>query len=77
MWGRHWGKKTEKGANTYNKEGKIPVIRASICTGEKVAGFKDVATGRFEDLMLIRTDKDLQEFMRQYQVEEEEIRKEW
>ncbi len=79
MWGIHWAKKTEKAesGNTYNKEGKIPVIRASICTGEKVAGFKDVETGKFEDLMLIRTDADLQEFLRRYQVEEGEIRKEW
>lgn len=79
MWGIHWAKKTGKAesGNTYNKEGKIPVIRASICTGEKVAGFKDVETGKFEDLMLIRMDADLQEFLRRYQVEEGEIRKEW
>lgn len=62
---------------SYDKTGKVPVIRASICTGEKVAGFKDEATGKFEDLMLIRTDKDLQEFLRRYQVEEQEIKKEW
>lgn len=61
----------------YDKKGKIPVIRASICTGEKVAGFKDEATGKFEDLMLIRNDGDLKEFLRVYQVEEEEVRKEW
>ena len=76
MWGISWAKKSGK-ADTYDKEGKIPVIRASICTGEKVAGFKDEGTGKFEDLMLIRTDADLQEFLRRYQVEEGEIRKEW
>lgn len=26
----------------YDKTGKIPVIRSSICTGEQVAGFKDL-----------------------------------
>ncbi len=82
MWGISWikraGKTGKSGkADTYDKEGKIPVIRASICTGEKVAGFKDEATGKFEDLMLIRSDADLQEFLRKYQVEEGEIRKEW
>ena len=46
-------------------------------TGAKVAGFKDEATGKFEDLMLIRRDEDLREFMTLYHVKEEEIRKEW
>ena len=30
-----------------------PVIRASICTGEEVAGFKDIRTGKIEEIMLI------------------------
>ena len=39
--------------------GKIPVIRSSICTGEQVAGFKDLTSGKFEELMLLRDDRDL------------------
>lgn len=27
---------------SYDKENKKPVIRCSICTGEQVAGFKDI-----------------------------------
>ncbi len=69
-------KKAGQKAN-YNKEGKIPVIRASICTGEQVAGFKDKSSGKFEDLMLIRNETDRKEFLRRYDVKEEEIRKEW
>lgn len=61
----------------YDKTGKIPVIRASICTGEQVAGFKDETSKKFEELMLIRSEKDLKEFMCLYQVKEDEIRKEW
>ena len=64
-------------AAPYNKTGKVPVIRSSICTGEQVAGFKDRTTGRFQELMLIRDDKDLQEFMQRYQVEAGEIEREW
>ena len=45
-----WRKK-EKPVS-YDKTGKIPVLHVSICTGEKVAGFKDTASGRFEDRML-------------------------
>ena len=50
--------------------------RSSICTGEQVAGFKD-SGGKFEELMLIRNDKDLAEFLNRYQVEESEIKREW
>ena len=51
-----FGKRREKKTEVYDAAGKIPVIRASICTGEKVAGFKDRTTGKFEDLMLIRNE---------------------
>jgi len=61
----------------YNKVGKVPVIRCSICTGEQVAGFKDTASGKFEELMLIQNSDDLGEFLSQYQVEESEIQREW
>lgn len=68
-------KKKEKAA--YDKTGKVPVIRASICTGERVAGFKEETTGKFEELMLIRSEEDKKSFMLTYEVQEEEIRKEW
>lgn len=61
----------------YDKRGKIPVIRSSICTGEQVAGFKDESSGRFQELMLIRSDADYREFLRLYGVSETEIRREW
>lgn len=61
----------------YDKSGKVPVIRSSICTGEQVAGFKAEATGRFEELMLIRDDADYQEFLRLYGVAEDELKREW
>ena len=60
---------------TYDKENQKPVIRCSICTGEQVAGFKDVHTGKFTDIMLIRDDKDLEEFKAMYKITE--IRKEF
>lgn len=55
---------------TYDTENKRPVLRCSICTGEQVAGFKNVNTGHFEDIMLIRDSADLDEFMRMYGVTE-------
>ena len=39
---------------TYDKENKKPVIKASICNGEQVAGFKDIHTGKIEDVSITR-----------------------
>ena len=44
----------------------IPAIRCSICTGEQVAGFRHQETGRFEEVMLLRTPADLQAFREKY-----------
>lgn len=72
-----FGRRKKTTVSTYNKSGKIPVIRSSICTGEQVAGFKDSVSGKSEELMLIRDSKDLSECPHRYQVEESEIKREW
>ena len=70
-------KQTQTQKQQYDKTKQKPIIRASICTGEKVAGFKDLATGQFSEIMLIRNDSDLYEFMQSYGVERDEIVKEY
>ena len=70
-----FGKK--KPQEEYDKTKKKPVIRSSICTGEKVAGFKDLETGKFQDIMLISSARDEKEFRRRYGIQESEISKEW
>lgn len=72
MFGRR-----KKTAPVYDKSGKIPVIRSSICTGEQVAGFKDPVSGKFQELMLIRDSDDLAEFLSSYQINEDDIQREW
>lgn len=64
-----WSKKKEK-LLMYDKENKIPVIRCSICTGEQVAGFKNIHNGKFEDIMLIKNDSDMEHFKRMYGIDE-------
>lgn len=61
----------------YDRENLKPVIRSSMCTGEKVAGFQNVNTGKFEEVMLIRDNKDMDEFLTKYDISVAEIRKEW
>ena len=65
-----FGKK-QRPKGTYDHENKKPVIRASICTGEQVAGFKDLRTGAFEEVMLIRDTADLISFKERYGIEGE------
>lgn len=72
-----FGRRKKSVIPPYRKEGKIPVLRSSICTGEQVAGFKDPASGKFDGLMLIRHRGDLEAFLAQYQVTEDELRHEW
>ncbi len=71
-----FGKRKKRTVPPYDKTGKIPVIRSSICSGEQVAGFKDTASGKFHEIMLIRDSRDLKEFLSQYQVAESEIQHE-
>jgi hypothetical protein len=56
---------------SYDKENKKPVIKSSICNGEQVAGFKDIHTGRLEEVMLIKSPEDLEKFKALYGIEEE------
>lgn len=64
------GKQNKIPAAAYDSAKQKAVIRCSICTGEQVAGFQDVHTGKFEEVMLIRNQADLQHFKEQYGVEE-------
>ena len=51
-----------------------PVIRSSICTGEKVACMRDRSTGKLQELMLIRTQEDIDAFCRSYHVKAEDVK---
>lgn len=61
----------------YDRENLRPVIRSSICTGEQTAGFRNIHTGKFTDVMLIRTDRDLEEFQNTYGICADEIATEY
>ena len=74
--GRMFGKKREKVRRLdYNPQEKVPVIHCSICNGEQVGGLKDLRTGSFEEVMLIRDEKDRAAF--QTMVGTEDIVKEY
>lgn len=60
---RFFGRKAEKAAREVPKG--TPVIRCSICTGEQVAGFRN-PDGHVEEVMLLRTPEDLEQFRKRY-----------
>lgn len=62
-------KKKDK-KESYDKENLVPILMQSICTGETVAGFKDLRTKKFIEVMFIRNDKDLKEFMDKYDLKD-------
>ena len=62
-------KKTKEAAVQFDPETQYAVIRSSICTGEKVAGFKNKTDGHFTEVMLIRSLADEKEFKETYGVE--------
>ena len=70
-------KKAHAVPQPYNPQKQEPVIRASICTGEQVAGFRDRESGKFEEAMLIRGEGELLEFCARYEVRREDIKKVW
>ena len=70
-----FGRKRKKCA--YDRENQKPVIRSSICTGEQVAGFKNIQTGKFSAVLLIRNSGDLQEFLETYDISETDVATEY
>ena len=51
------------------------IIRCSICTGEKVAGFKSLDDGSITEVMLIKNDDDLKRFKKIYHLDD--VKKEY
>ncbi len=50
------------------------VIRASICTGEKVACFQSRKTKELHEIAALQTEEDVQDFMKTYGLKEEDIK---
>lgn len=56
--------------STYDSKNEKPILKCSICNGEQVAGFKDLNTGKFHEVMFIRNHTDLEKFMKTYGLSE-------
>ncbi len=65
-----FGKRKTVPMKKYDPEIQKPILRCSICNGEQVAGFKNLKTGEFEEIMFIRNPEELESFKREYGIEE-------
>lgn len=63
-------KKKQRQLKTYDPATQKPVLKCSICNGEQVAGFKNLRTGKIEEVMFVRDEKDLRDFKETYQITE-------
>lgn len=54
----------------FDPEKQYAVIRNSICTGEKIAGFKNYGDAHFVEVMLINNLEDEKRFMKIYDLKE-------
>lgn len=61
-----WDLRHLKDAVPFDPDGQIPIIKSSVCTGEKIAGFKSKSDGKFLEVMLIQSDADLHLFRKTY-----------
>ena len=57
-----FGRKKAVKSIEYDAANEIPIIRCSICNGEKVAGFKNIKTGTFRDAFFVKSEADIEMF---------------
>lgn len=69
-----FGKKKEIPVIDFDPTKQKAVLKCSICNGEQVAGFKDIRTGKMEEIMLIKNTADLETFKAMYGITEEIIK---
>lgn len=64
-----FGKRSREPEIKFDPDKQYAIIRCSICTGEKVAGFKNKEDGHFTEVMLIRSYEDELRFKELYNLE--------
>lgn len=69
-----WKRSARTPTKQFDRAEKRPVVRVSICTGERTAGFQNVKTGRLEEVMLLRSEQDKQAFLSEYGIKQEELK---
>ena len=53
----------------YDPSKEEPFLHANTCNRETVVGFKEKDTGKFHEVMMITSDKELEDFKKTYGIE--------
>lgn len=53
-------RKKDNNIYAYDSDKERPILHVSICTGETAFGYKDIVTGKFREVCLIKSDKDIE-----------------
>ena len=69
-----FGRKKQVAKIDYDPATQHPAIRQSICTGEMVGGIVDDRTGKFFESMLIRDQRDREEFAARVGMEPDQLK---
>lgn len=57
----------------YDRNTMKPVVKNNLQNGEQTAGFKNLQTGEFLELMKIQDSKDMDQFLETYEISIAEI----
>ncbi len=68
-------KSLKKKKYEFDQENERAVLKSSICTKESVAGFLDKRTGKFREERLIKNEKELSDFLKDFGLSS--IKREW
>ncbi len=66
-----FAKRKKEESVLYDEKNWKPVLKCSICNGERVAGFLNVKNGEFREENFIRDEADLQIFKKKYNIKAE------
>lgn len=58
--------KTLKDTIPFDEKTQYPVIKSSICTGERIAGFRDKNGNGFVEVLVIHNEKEKEMFLKIY-----------
>ena len=62
-------KKQEKGSFNYDPLTHKAILKCNTCNRDKVFGFKDVRTGEFFEIAMIKNDLELESYMKEFGID--------
>ena len=68
-----FGKIKHKNLPKFDPDNFTPAMRVRICTGERVLGFMNKKTGKFYDVSLVTSNRDVEKYCKVYKIDRDDI----